>query len=219
MVGVRGLVQSTVGKKVIMAVTGLVMVAFVIGHVLGNLLVFRGAAALNGYAATLKSTGGLLWLVRFVLLASVLLHVWSAIGLTRADLAARPVGYHRKKPQVATIASRTIRVGGVLLAVFIVFHLLHFTTGTLQPAPFSEHDVYANMMGSFAVPWVAGFYVVAMMALGFHLYHGVWSSFRSLGLNRPSSNPLHRRLALVVSVLVWAGFTAIPVAIFAGWGR
>ncbi len=219
MVGVQGLMRSTVGKKAIMAVTGLVMVAFVIGHVLGNLLVFRGEHAINSYAATLKGLGGALWLARGVLLASVALHVWSAVSLTRADLAARPVAYGKKQPQVATIASRTIRVGGVVLALFIVFHLLHFTTGTIQPAEFSEHDVYANMMGSFAVPWVAGLYVVAMAALGLHLYHGVWSSLRSLGLSRPSGDPLSRPVAAAVAALVWAGFTAIPVAIFAGWGR
>lgn len=217
MVGARGLVQSTVGKKVIMAVTGLVMVVFVIGHVVGNLLVFRGAHALNAYAAAIKSTGELLWVARFVLLASVLLHIWAAATLTAKDLAARPTAYQRKVPQVATFASRSIRVGGVTLAVFIVFHLLHFTTGTIQPVPFSETDVYANVTGAFHIPWVAAVYVVAMLALGLHLFHGIWSSFRSLGLSRPSSNPLRRPAVSVVALLVWLGFTSIPIAIFAGW--
>jgi succinate dehydrogenase / fumarate reductase cytochrome b subunit len=208
---------STVGKKAVMGATGLVMVAFVLGHVAGNLLVFRGQHALNAYSAFLKSTGEILWIVRLVLFASVLLHIWAATALTRADLAARPVGYARKVPQASTIASRTIRYGGVVLAAFIVFHLLHFTTGSIRPATFSAEDVYTNVVGSFHVPWVVAIYVVAMAALGLHLYHGVWSSFRSLGLSRPSSNPLRNRtIATVVAVVVWLGFTAIPVAIFAG---
>lgn len=216
MSAVQRFVGSTVGKKVIMAITGLVMVGFVVAHVAGNLLVFRGARAMNDYAAFLKSTGGLLWIARAVLLASVVLHVWSAVTLTRINAAARPVPYVRVQPRASTIASRTMTIGGLVLAAFIVFHILHFTTGTIQPVPFSATDVYANMVGAFRIGWVVAVYLVAMVALGLHLFHGFWSSFRTLGASRPSPNPLRRRVATGLAFAVWLGFSIIPIAILAG---
>ena len=146
-----GLYRSTIGKKAIMAVTGLIMVGFVVGHVLGNLLVFRGPERLNEYAALLRSTGGLLWAVRAVLLAAVILHIVAAVQLTRRKEAARPVGYSKHEPQVSTFASRSIRWGGLLLTAFIAFHLLNFTTGTFHPGPFGHTDVYGNMVRGFCV--------------------------------------------------------------------
>jgi len=209
--------QAAIGKKVVMGVTGLIGVGFVIGHMAGNLLVFRGPGAINAYSHFLKSTGELLWLVRFVLIAAVILHVVAAIQLTLQNRAARPVGYVNREPQVSTLASRTMRWGGALLLLFIVLHILHFTTGTLRPAgSYSDTDVYANIVTSFRIWWVVLFYVISMIALGLHLYHGAWSSVRSLGYAHPSNNPLHRRIALAVAVVVWLGFTAIPVAVFAG---
>ena len=219
------LYRSTIGKKVIMAVSGLAMVAFVIGHMAGNLQVFLGPAKLNGYSAFLKSTGELLWVARFGLLAAVLLHVLMAWQLTRIKQTARPIEYAMRQPQASTIASRTMRWGGVLLLVFIVFHILHFTTGTLfafasrsdalYPA-FSASNVYGNVVSAFHMPWVVAFYVVAMLFLMLHLYHGAWSSVRTLGLTRPSHNPLKRRVATVLALIVWLGFTAVPVAVFLG---
>ena len=218
--GVRGFWQSTIGKKIVMAVTGIVMVGFVIGHVTGNLLVFRGAQHMNDYAAFLKSLGGLLWLVRAALLAAVILHTIAAIQLTRRAAVARPVGYHSRDPQVSTVASRTIRWGGLLLAIFIVLHLLHFTTGSLRPAgTFSHTDVYGNVVASFRIWWVTALYLVAMVALGLHLYHGTWSSIRTLGLTRRSADPLHRRAAAALAVLVYLGFSVIPLAVLLGWVR
>ena len=208
--------QSTVGKKVIMAITGLAMAGFVIAHVTGNLLVLKGPEALNAYAALLKSTGGGLWVARGVLLTSVVLHIWAALSLTAKNRTARPVAYAKKTPQESTVASRTMVYGGLLLASFIVFHILHFTTGTIRPAAFSHVDVYRNMVGSFQVPWVAGLYVTAMVALGLHLLHGTWSSFRTLGLTKRSPNPFKRTASVFVAVAVWIGFTTIPVAIFLG---
>ena len=209
--------QAAIGKKVVMGVTGLIGIGVVIGHMAGNLLVFRGPDAMNAYSHFLKSTGELLWIVRIVLIGSVILHVIAAWQLTLQNRAARPVGYVDRKPQVTTLASRTMRWGGVLLLLFIVFHILHFTTGTIRPSgSFSEADVYGNVVESFRIWWVTLFYIVAMIALGLHLYHGAWSSVRSLGFAQPSKNPLHRTVALAVAVIVWLGFTAIPVAVFAG---
>ncbi|MDO8502966.1 MAG: succinate dehydrogenase cytochrome b subunit [Gemmatimonadaceae bacterium] len=209
--------QSAIGKKVVMGVTGLIGIGFVIGHMSGNLLAFRGAEAINAYARFLKSTGELLWILRLVLIAAVILHVVAAYQLTMQNRAARPVGYVNREPQVSTWAARTLRWGGVLLLLFIVLHIMHFTTGTIEPAgAFSETDVHANIVTSFRLWWVTLFYVIAMIALGLHLYHGAWSSVRSLGISPPSNDPLHRRVALVIAVVVWLGFTAVPVAVFAG---
>jgi succinate dehydrogenase / fumarate reductase, cytochrome b subunit len=213
---IRALLRSTVGLKAIMAITGIVMVGFVVGHVLGNLLVFRGPAELNAYSAFLRGLGGALWAARAVLLLSVGLHVWAALALTRLAWKARPVAYTQHTPQVATIASRTIRWGGLILAGFIVFHILHLTTGTIRPAVFQHGDVYANVVSGFRVGWVAALYLVAMIALGLHLYHGAWSAVRTLGWNRITDDPLKRRAAAALAVAVWAGFSAIPIAVLLG---
>ena len=220
MAGLRGFYASMVGKKVVMGVTGLIGIGFVVLHSLGNLLVFRGPEAINSYSHFLKSTGELLWALRVVLIVAVVLHVIAAVQLTRQSRAARPIAYTKRETQVATIASRSMRWGGALLLVFIVLHILHFTTGTIRPAgAFSQQDVYANVVTSFRVWWVALFYVVAMIALGLHLFHGAWSSVRSIGVSPPSPRPLERRVSLVIAVLVWAAFTAVPVAVFAGFVR
>ena len=219
------LYRSTIGKKAIMAVTGLMLVIFVIGHMAGNLQVFIGAPKMNAYAAFLKSLGELLWLARLILFVALVLHVLMAWQLTRIKQRARPVDYTMRDPQVSTVASRTMRWGGVLLLVFIVFHILHFTTGTVFPAAstpdalypaWSHTDVYGNIISAFRTPWVVAFYVVAMLFLMLHLFHGAWSSVRTLGLSKPSSQPLHRRVATIMAVVVWLGFSIIPVAVFLG---
>ncbi|HJQ12724.1 MAG TPA: succinate dehydrogenase cytochrome b subunit [Gemmatimonadaceae bacterium] len=217
---IRTFYGSMVGKKVVMGVTGLIGIGFVILHSLGNLLIFQGSSALNSYSRFLKSSAELLWALRITLIVAVVLHVIAAVQLTRQSRAARPTGYVKREPQVATIASRTMRWGGVLLLVFIVVHILHFTTGTIRPAGvFSHEDVYTNVTTSFRIWWVALFYIVAMIALGFHLFHGAWSSMRSIGVSPPSAHPLHHRISLIVALLVWAAFTAVPLAVFAGWVR
>ncbi len=209
--------QAAIGKKAVMGITGLIGIGFVIGHMAGNLLVFRGPDAMNAYARFLKNTGELLWIVRVVLIGAVIAHVIAAYQLTMQNRAARPVGYFDRKPQVTTWASRTMRWGGALLLLFIVLHIMHFTTGALRPTgSFSEADVYRNVIGSFRIWWVTLFYVVSMIALGLHLYHGAWSSVRSLGISQPSKDPLNRQVALAIAVIVWLGFTVIPVAVFAG---
>jgi succinate dehydrogenase / fumarate reductase cytochrome b subunit len=213
----RGFYASMVGKKVVMGVTGFIGIGFVILHSLGNLLVFRGPAAINSYSHFLKSTGELLWALRIILIVAVVLHVIAAVQLTRQSRAARPIAYTKRERQVATVASRTMRWGGALLLVFIVLHILHFTTGTIRPAGvFSSEDVYANVVTSFRIWWVSLFYVLAMVALGLHLFHGAWSSVRSIGVSPPSPQPLHHRISLAIAILVWAAFTAVPVAVFSG---
>lgn len=211
----RSFYGSTNGKKVVMALTGILLVGFIIGHLLGNLLIFRGADAINEYSALLKANAGLLWAVRVILLAAVILHIVAAVELVRLERRARPVRYHRREPQASTIAGRTMRWGGLALALFVVYHLLHFTTGTVHPE-FSHTDVYGNMVSAFRIWWVAGIYVAAMIALGLHFYHGVWSVFQTLGVNHPAVNPLRRRLATGLAVVIALGFIAIPVAVLTG---
>ncbi len=208
--------HSSVGKKVIMAVTGLIMVAYLITHVLANLLVFQGPAKINAYSAFLHGTGGALWAVRAVLLAALVLHVVAAVQLAARRQEARPMDYvGGRKPQVSTFASQTIRWGGALILAFLVYHILHFTVGTAHPN-FIEGDPYHNVANGFHNPLVVGVYLIAMAAVGLHLYHGIWSSGRSLGMSPPSPNPLRRTVALVLGLLIWLGFTVIPIAVYAG---
>jgi succinate dehydrogenase / fumarate reductase cytochrome b subunit len=208
--------RSTIGKKVVMAVTGLIGVGFVVGHMLGNLQMFQGPEKMNAYAHFLKSLGGLLWLARLILLAAVVLHVVAAYQLSRLRLAARPVGYAKGSQwEVSTLASRTIRWGGAFLLAFIVFHILHFTTLSVFPT-YSHTDVYGNVVHGFRIWWVVLIYVAAMLFLGLHLYHGTWSALRTIGATRPSPNPLRRRLAALVAAVVTAGFIAIVLAVFTG---
>ena len=208
--------QSSVGKKAVMAVTGLVLVAYLISHVLANLLVFAGPDRINRYAALLHGTGGALWGARLVLLVAAILHVLAAVQLTLRARAARPQPYAAgREPQASTLAGRTIRWGGALILVFLVYHILHFTTGSAHP-DFVALSPYHNVSTGFRNPWVAGFYVIAMIAVGLHLYHGLWSSGRSLGVSQPSPRPFHRRLALMVAGFISLGFTAIVVAGFLG---
>ena len=209
--------RTAIGKKAVMGATGLIGIGFVLGHMAGNLLAFRGPEAINAYAHFLQSTGELLWILRLLLIAAVILHVVAAVQLTRQNRAARPDGYVNRESQVSTWAAHTMRWGGVLLLIFIVLHILHFTTGDWQPGgSFSETDVFANIVAGFTIWWVTLFYVVAMVALGLHLYHGVWSSMRSIGLAQPSRDPLRRNVALGIAIILWLGFSAVPVAVFAG---
>jgi len=216
--------RSTIGKKIIMAVTGLIGIGFVIGHMAGNLQAFIGRGKLNAYGALLHGPlAEVLWIVRLILIVAVVLHVLMAWQLTNRALRARPVAYRNRAPQVSTWASRTMRWGGVLLIAFIVLHILHFTTGQLDPAGVhsrvdaaGHRDVYGNVVASFHIWWVTAFYVVAMIALGLHLYHGAWSSVRTLGYAHPSPRRLHRRIALAVAAIVWLGFTLVPLGVVAG---
>ena len=207
--------RSTIGKKVIMAITGLVGVGFVVGHMLGHLQVFQSAEKYNAYAHFLQSLGGILWMARLGLLAAVGLHILMAVQLTQRARAARPQAYVQRTPQVSTLASRTIRWGGFLILVFTVFHILHFTTLDIFPE-YRDIDVYSRLIVAFRKPWLTAFYVVAMLALGLHLYHGTWSSMRTLGFTRPSNNPLNRRVATLLAAVVTLGFIVVPLAIAVG---
>ncbi|HET6646328.1 MAG TPA: succinate dehydrogenase cytochrome b subunit [Pyrinomonadaceae bacterium] len=207
--------DSTVGKKIVMAVTGAIGVGYLIGHVAGNLLIYQGPARIDAYAAFLKSNPGLLWATRAILLLAVSLHIIAAFQLARISQKSRPVAYKRWRAVGSDFASRTMRWTGPIVGIFIVYHLLHFTTGTIHP-DFREGQVYHNVTTGFRVWYTSAFYIVAMLALLAHLYHGAWSMFQSLGLNHPKYNRLVRALATIVTVVVVIGFTSIPVAVLLG---
>lgn len=207
--------RSTIGKKVVMAVTGIVLVGYILAHVTANLLIFAGAAAIDGYAASLREVPIVLWGVRAVLLLSLVLHVVAAIQLSMRSRAARAGSYDRFAPQISTVAGRTMRWGGLALLLFVVYHILHFTTGQ------AHHDFvhlapYHNVTTAFRIWWVVAIYVAAMIALALHLYHGTWSMFQTLGIEHPRVNPARRRLATILAVLVPIGFLSIPVAVLVG---
>lgn len=215
---IGGFYRSTIGRKIAMAVSGIVLVVFVMGHMTGNLLAFQGRARLDAYSHFLQSSAPVLWTVRTVLFLAAILHIHSALTLTRDARAARPAGYARREVLTATAGARTMRWGGVLLLVFIVYHLLHFTTGTLHP-DFVRGQVYDNLVTGLSVPAVAVFYLVAMLALALHLSHGVWSLFQTLGVSHPHLERGRRALALLLAIVVPAGFAAIPLAVLLGWLR
>jgi succinate dehydrogenase / fumarate reductase cytochrome b subunit len=212
-----GFLRSTIGRKIVMAVTGVVLVGFVVAHMSGNLLVYVGPAAMNEYSEFLHHFlhGAGLWIARAVLLLAVALHIWAAVSLTLESKAARPEGYRMKEARESTYASRTMVWSGPILLLFIVYHLLHLTTGTVHPE-FVPGDVYRNFVNGFRVVPTSLFYILAMLALGLHLYHGIWSMLQSLGLSHPRHNHLRKALAVLITLAVVGVNISVPLAVLAG---
>jgi succinate dehydrogenase / fumarate reductase cytochrome b subunit len=210
-----GFFSSSIGRKVVMAASGAVLFGFVVGHMLGNLQVYLGPAAFNGYAEKLRRIPALLWAVRAGLLVAVVLHIWSAWSVTRMSRAARPVGYRERETRESTYASRTMRWGGVILLLFIVYHLMHLTFGNAHP-DFVHGDVFHNFVVGFQSVAVSGVYIAAMLALGLHLYHGVWSMMQTVGLSHPRYDHLRHALATLVAVAVVVGNVSFPLAVLSG---
>jgi succinate dehydrogenase / fumarate reductase cytochrome b subunit len=212
--------DTTVGKKLVMAVTGFILFGFVIGHMLGNLQIYLGARALNEYSEFLHTMlhGQGLWIARAVLLVSVGLHIWAALSLMMVAKAARPVDYQVHGRRESTYASRTMRYSGLVVLAFIIFHLLHLTTGNLHP-DFIKGQVYRNVVTGLSVVPVAIFYLIANLCLGFHLFHGAWSFMQTLGLNHPRYNRLRNRIAIGVAMLVVVGNLSFPIAVLSGMVR
>lgn len=209
--------QSTNGKKVVMAVTGAIMFLFIIGHLLGNLLVFAGPARINAYAEFLHFDSTLLWIIRTVLIVSVILHITVTVQLALRNKKARPVGYSRKEAINSSYASRTMYWSGPIVLAFIIFHLLQFTAGYIHPgSQFIEGDVYHNLVAGFQVWWVSVWYIFAIALLGLHLRHGLWSMFQSVGINHPRHTLLLKKAALLVAVLIVLGYISIPISVLTG---
>lgn len=218
--------RSSLGKKYIMALTGLALFLYVVAHMIGNLQVFLGREALNRYAEFLQSTPEILWPVRLGLLVVVGLHITAAISLQMQNLSGRPRPYEgRPAPLDASLASRTMIWSGAIVAAFIVYHLLHFTLGAVQPEYFTlkdaagRHDVFSMVVKGFQAPLVSGFYVLGMALLCVHLSHGVSAMFQSLGIRNHAYDKLIARFARVAAVVIFIGNSSMPLAILLGYGK
>ncbi|MDP8970168.1 MAG: succinate dehydrogenase cytochrome b subunit [Actinomycetota bacterium] len=217
------LYRSALGKKYVMAVTGIVLMAYVLAHMVGNLKIYLGRSELNQYAEWLRDMGypalphsALLWTVRTVLLISFVLHIHAAYALTVMNRRARPVGYQSKRDYVAaSFAARTMRWTGVIVGLFVVFHLMDLTWGSANPQ-FIKADVYHNVVTSFQRWPVALVYVVANIALGYHLFHGAWSLFQSLGWNQRRFNHWRRYFAVAFATVIVVGNVSFPIAVVTG---
>lgn len=214
--------RSSIGKKVVMALSGLILFAFLIGHMIGNLKAFTGAEHFNEYAHFLRAIGEpiaphgvLLWIIRLALLFSVAVHVIAAIDLTMRRRRARPQAYGRYKSLAISNASRTMFWGGVTIFAYIVYHILHITVGSLH-SDFVPGDAYHNLVAGLQNPIVAIAYILAMIPLGLHLYHGFWAAFNSLGVVNPHLAKGRRGLALALTLLIVLGFAAVPLAVLLG---
>lgn len=210
--------QTSIGKKAIVAVTGVVMFGFLVGHMAGNfqVLIFP-PEKINEYAAFLKHTPSLLWGTRTMLLLSVIAHIYFSMMLASEASDARPRAYAKRVNNATNLAALSMRLSGPTIALFIVYHLLHLTFGFMPRAagPFSETDVYANLTNSFQLWWLAVIYIVAQLMLGLHLFHGAWSFFQTLGLNHPRYNAFRRYFAIGITALIVGGNIAIPTTILA----
>ena len=218
--------SGVIGKKVVMAVTGAVLILFVIMHMVGNLKIFSGPEEINAYSRFLREVGWpelgygqLLWIVRSVLFICAILHITAAAQLTIINRQARPIGYESRKNVETTWGAVTMRWGGVLLAVFIVFHLFHFTGGMVgfQPGQFEHLMVYQNVVAGFSNVPIAVFYIIAMGALCLHLDHGIWSMLQTLGWVNLDNTGSLRVVSRIVALIIFAGFISVPIAVLAGW--
>ncbi len=218
--------RSSIGKKFVVAVTGVILIGFVVGHLLGNLQIFFGPEYINSYAEKLRSLGVLLWVIRAFLLVTVVLHIYFTIRLAIDNRRARPTAYAKKDHVKATFASRSMTLSGLIVLAFIVYHLAHFTVRVADPRfallkadPLNRYDVYSMMVYGFQNALVSAFYVIAMFLLTLHLSHGASSFFQSLGLNDKKMTPRLARGARVFAWLIFAGYTSIPVAVLLGLVR
>lgn len=215
--------RSAVGKKYVMAVSGIILMGYVFAHMVGNLKLYLGAEQMNHYAEFLRTLlepifpySGALWLMRLVLLAAVILHIHASYSLTMMNRRARPVRYQSKRDYIAAdFAARTMRWTGVIVLLFIVFHLLDLTFGPANP-DFQAGKPYENTVASFQRVWVSLFYILANLALGVHLYHGAWSLFQSMGWNRRRFNAWRRYFAVGFAAIIVAGNVSFPIAVLAG---
>jgi succinate dehydrogenase / fumarate reductase cytochrome b subunit len=209
--------EAPIGKKVVMAVTGVILFGFVLGHMAGNLQVFLGREVFDHYAELLRQNMALLWAVRLGLLAAAILHIVSAVQLSAIQKKARPQGYAKKQAVGSSLASRTMLVSGLATLAFLIYHLLHLTFGTAHPA-FEVGRVYDNVITAFRSVPISIAYIAAMILVGMHLNHGLWSMFQSLGLANAKYSGKLRLFARTFAAIVTIGFIAVPVAVLAGLG-
>jgi succinate dehydrogenase / fumarate reductase, cytochrome b subunit len=207
--------STSVGKKMVMALSGIVLFGFVFGHMVGNLQLYAGEEKLNAYGAFLHSMPSLLWVVRLTLITAVVVHMVSAASLWVQARQARPIGYRKQVLIETTYAARTMIVGGPIIAAFVIYHLAHFTTGHSHGS-FVSGEVYANVVSGFQIWWASAAYIVAMLFLGLHLYHGVWSMLQTLGAEHSKYNSIRRYAAIAFAVIVAGVNISFPVSVLTG---
>jgi succinate dehydrogenase / fumarate reductase cytochrome b subunit len=216
------ILSSPIGRKWIVAITGIVLVLFVIGHLIGNLSIFLGPDSINSYAHLLENLGELLWLVRGILLLCVVLHIWLTISLWRENMRARPRKYAVKNDLGTTVYARLMRLSGLTVLAFVLFHLAEFTWQSFTPEYRTWYDargyrdVYRMVITGFCNPFVSGFYILAIGLLAMHLSHGIASLFQTLGITSVRMRPLFERGGRVIAWLLFAGFVSIPLAVLLG---
>ena len=218
--------KTSIGRKWLMAGSAIIWFGYVVAHLAGNLKIFLGPDSMNHYGEWLRVVGtpvfperGVLWLARIVLLAALLVHVGAYADLWRRKRQARKVGYRKYDPQVFSFSSRTMMWGGIAIFLFIIFHILHLTTGTIDPGAeytFIHGQPYENAVAGFQVWWVTAIYVVGVVALGLHLYHGLWSAMQTFGANNPNYNRYRRPTAGAIALLLTIGYLSIPIAVMLG---
>jgi succinate dehydrogenase / fumarate reductase, cytochrome b subunit len=207
--------ETTIGKKAVMAATGVVLFGFLVTHMAANLQYFAGPEKLNGYAEQLREFGLLLWLARLGLLAAVILHIVASVQLALLQREARPVSYAKRKNVGSSYAARTMYWSGPIVLAFVIYHLMHLTFGA-GGLPFEHLKPYENVVAGFSHPLVTGSYIVATVLLGMHLYHGLWSIFQTLGFAHPRYTPKLKLAAKAFTVLLVLGFISVPLAVLAG---
>jgi succinate dehydrogenase / fumarate reductase cytochrome b subunit len=203
--------QTTIGKKVIMAISGVIIVGFTIGHFLGNLNLYLGPEAMDGYAEKLQSLPPLVWGTRLVLLFAFGAHISSALSLWVRNAKARGSRYKKHQDLATDYAARTMYWSGPILLLFVVYHLLHFTILPAHPG-----EVYRNVVEGFQQPLIAGVYIAGNLALGFHIFHGIFSAFQTLGANHPRYNTYRRDAAIAISAAITIGNLSFPISVLAG---
>lgn len=213
------MIKSSPGKKILMAVTGLIAFGYVVGHMLGNLQIFLSQNQINAYAAGLHSLGPLLWVIRLFLVGSFGIHIWFGIQLKLENWAARPITYRNESTVQATFASRTMIWTGLILLAFVVYHILHYTARTTNPEflqltdAMGRFDVHSMVIMGFSNYLVSAFYLIAVALVSYHLTHGIASMFQSLGLNNPRWQVRLNRIAWVVTIVLFLGYAAVPAAV------
>ncbi len=213
---------SSVAKKAVMAVSGIVLVLYLVAHMIGNLKIYSGRESFNGYSEWIRTIGEpavpaqtTLWIIRIVLLTAVVAHIWAAISLWRQAKRARPVQYVARKQVAQSYASRTMRWGGVILGLFVIYHILDLTVGVANPEG-ADSTPYDRVIAGFSNPVVTAVYVVALLALGFHLRHGIWSATQTLGQSNRTRERTVNAFATVFAVVLTAGFLIPPLTILLG---
>lgn len=216
-------VRSSIGKKILMALSGAMLAGFVVMHLLGNLLIFRGQDALNAYAKKLADLGPLLWAARIGLILAVIIHIITSIQLSRENRSARPQAYARQRSESTTLAARTMLISGIILLAYLLYHLAHFTFGWTHPElyhmkdPLDRYDVYGMVVGGFRNAWVVAGYIIGVGMVCLHLSHGLGSMVQTLGLNNEKTIPVFTWAGRIGSAVIFLGYVSIPLAVMLGY--